>query len=35
MTTEELIERLGAIPFDDFINNLKQKVRKDIKDLSH
>ena len=27
MTTQELIERLGAIPFEDFINHLRQKVR--------
>lgn len=27
MTTEELIERLGAIPLDEFINNLRKKVR--------
>ena len=27
MTTEELIERLGAIPFEEFINNLRKKVR--------
>ena len=27
MTTEELIERLGAVPFEEFINNLRKKVR--------
>ena len=27
MTTEELIERLGEIPFEEFINNLRKKVR--------
>lgn len=27
MTTEELIQRLKAIPFEEFMNNLSEKIR--------
>ena len=27
MSTEELISRLNAIPFEDFMNNIKEKLR--------